>query len=143
MICPLSKFLFAAADCGVLSLESPEKVLSLRARVGGRHGVSIPSWLSRESVAEIGTKNPDIESPLESGVPASQLLADDSRAVGKYPVSRMPLSRHSVRLATSAFSQSSCHGALIQQQKQVHSNSYQNILNIKAQSSTQQRKRDN
>jgi len=90
------------ADCGVLSLESPEKALSLRANVGGRLGVSIPSWLSRESVVEIGTKYPHVESPLGSGVPTSRLLADDSRDVGKHPVSA--LLRHSVRLATSALS---------------------------------------
>jgi len=68
------------ADCGVLSLESPEKALSLRARVGGRLGLRIPSWLSRESVVEIGTKNPDVESPPDSGLATSQLSVDENRA---------------------------------------------------------------
>ena len=85
----------------MLSLESPENALSLRASVGGRLGVSIPSWLSRESVVEIG-KNPDMESPLERGVSTSQLLVDDSRAVVKCCICDLLL--HSVRLATSAFS---------------------------------------
>ena len=92
------------ADCGVLSLESPEKALSLRARVGGRLGVSIPSWLSRESAVEIGTKNPDVESPPENRVPTSQLLAGDNRAAGKYSSCLLLLLRQSVMLATSAFS---------------------------------------
>jgi len=105
-ICPLSKFLFPAADCGVLSLESPEKALSLRARVGGRLGVSIPSWLSRESVVEIGTKKPDVEMPPESGNPSS----NDSLAAGKYLFSTLLFLSQSVSLATSAFSKSSCHG---------------------------------
>ena len=56
----------------MLSLESPENALSLRAKVGGRLGLSIPSWLSRESAVEIGIKNPDVEIPLENGVLVSQ-----------------------------------------------------------------------
>jgi len=105
MICPLSKPLFPTADCGVLSLESPEKALSLLARVGGRLGVSTPSWLS---AAEIGIKYPDVEIPLDSGDPSS----DDNLATGKYLFSTLLVSSHSVRLATSAFSKSSCHGDL-------------------------------
>jgi len=91
----------------VLSLESPEKALSLRARVGGRLGVSIPSWLSRESVMEIGTKNPAVEIPPGRGDPSS----DDNLAAGKLLFSTLML-LHSVSLATSAFSKSSCHGDL-------------------------------